>query len=194
MIVVVHEYYTVSRAGKTLREVTCEQCGQDYVYMLHVKIEIRDGTLEGAVSMAERVRALRLNEGIDVAPCPACGWIQKQMYAKARTGTDYLFAFGLGGVCLCGIGLYAVLLSPEAKLRPAKPQDVQILLWILIPCLLITVWRTIVGLTWHPNRQPVEKRLTAAAKISMKRQDYEEMLEREGRKFTDVFGKHFNLD
>ena len=61
-------------------------------------------------------------------------------------------------------------------------------------CLLITVWRTIASLLWHPNRDPVEKRLAVAAKISVKLQGYQEMLEREGRKFTDVLGKCIYVD
>lgn len=76
--------------GKTTKVVRCEACGQHYAYELKRTGEGQDegGLFGGSYSVALERAEANLQEslavGIEVIPCPACGWYQSSMIPKAR--------------------------------------------------------------------------------------------------------------
>jgi hypothetical protein len=85
--------YTSTASGAVLKRVVCEHCQAEYAYTLE-RSAIGEGTSllfidnEGAAqrasSRAEQELQRKLERGIDVVPCPACGWIQKNMIPRVR--------------------------------------------------------------------------------------------------------------
>ncbi len=79
----------VTKKGRVAKVVRCELCGQCYAYELERTVRGSANTLFGG---GETVAARRSEEylrrslafGIDVVPCPACGWYQSSMIPKAR--------------------------------------------------------------------------------------------------------------
>ena len=81
---------TATAEGQTTKLVRCESCGRGYAYQLmrtgrgSASAILDWGSMEARQRAAEHLQS-RLEDGIDVVPCPACGWYQASMIAKART-------------------------------------------------------------------------------------------------------------
>jgi hypothetical protein len=78
-----------SEKGQTTKAVRCEQCGRSYVYELKRTGEGSANTLFGGGYTVAAQRAAEnlqqsLDVGIELVPCPACGWYQSSMFPKAR--------------------------------------------------------------------------------------------------------------
>jgi hypothetical protein len=182
--------YTAKIEGKALREVTCESCGQEYVYVLHIRVK---GTSahpygvnasagpENARADAEAKYRKRLKDAVDLAPCPRCGWIQENMHALARRmkGTDYLqllvgFVAFFAGIGLLGLlPFWGVL---EDLYRVIIPIGLAV---IMLAALAVFFRRLVADRRWHPNDAPAERRLAIAAKISIPREEYLKALQRQ---------------
>jgi hypothetical protein len=89
MFVHVHvETYTAARIGARTKHVQCEQCGTTYEYRC-IRRAVGTGSAtygigkeraqRKAAERAERLLERRLLKGIDPVPCPACGWVQREM-------------------------------------------------------------------------------------------------------------------
>lgn len=75
--------YTAHLSGSILKMVRCEQCAQDYVYVLTRSAEGQgrsllfldnEGARERAASRAERRLREKLERSCDPVPCLHCGW------------------------------------------------------------------------------------------------------------------------
>jgi hypothetical protein len=85
--------YTATLQGQAAKLVCCEQCQFEYVYLIARKAS-GEGTSwlfvdnQGAQQRAQDAAAERLTAKLerarDVVPCPACGWLQKDMVERAR--------------------------------------------------------------------------------------------------------------
>ena len=85
--------YIHTASGSVLRLVCCESCHAEYAYQLKRTAE-GDGTSyfflnnRGAATRASRQAEAslryKLEHGVDLVPCPECGWYQNNMRAKAR--------------------------------------------------------------------------------------------------------------
>jgi hypothetical protein len=80
---------TASVPGQTTKVVRCETCGRNYAYELkRIGHGQADGHSEDSSSLArqraeEDLRHL-LATGIELIPCPACGWYQTDMIPGVR--------------------------------------------------------------------------------------------------------------
>ena len=81
-----HDQFLLSTAerGQITKVVRCEGCGRSYAYELK---RTGHGAAQGHSEAIRRAwenlqRALTI--GVEVIPCPACGWYQSNMIPKAR--------------------------------------------------------------------------------------------------------------
>jgi hypothetical protein len=74
--------------GQTTKMVFCEQCGRSYAYELkrtgEGSADLFNGGHSAAAAQADGNLSWALAVGIDLVPCPACGWYQRHMIPKAR--------------------------------------------------------------------------------------------------------------
>jgi hypothetical protein len=78
-----------AETAHTIRVVHCEACGRCYAYELKRTGRGAANTLFGGGSSVASQRAAEdlqrlLSIGIEVVPCPSCGWYQSNMVPKAR--------------------------------------------------------------------------------------------------------------
>jgi hypothetical protein len=85
--------YTATAKGAVLKLVVCEHCQTEYVYSLErsalgegtsLLFIDNEGAAQRASSRAEQELQRKLERGVDLVPCPACGWIQKNMIPRVR--------------------------------------------------------------------------------------------------------------
>lgn len=125
-----------SRTGAVARNVRCEKCGKWYHYML-----LREGTAdatrghEGEAADAAAARAAyrlmrNLETGVEVVPCPECGWVSAEMAgeAKRRAGRPWTWT-SIGLLSAAGLILlfaYAPgVAMADWELRPDVARAVQ---------------------------------------------------------------------
>jgi hypothetical protein len=87
------ETKSVTSKGAILKVVKCEGCGDEYVYKLErtatgvatgVRFVDEEGKRARASANAETLLNRKLERGVDVVPCPACGRIQQHMIPPCR--------------------------------------------------------------------------------------------------------------
>src|SRR5262245_20606293 len=88
------EEFTSVVSGRAVKEVKCEHCGGEFVYLMERKVggvatswfPVRDGqkAKEQSEAMALLSLHLTLAEDCDPVPCLNCGWYQKEMVRKIR--------------------------------------------------------------------------------------------------------------
>ena len=69
--------YTATVGGFMFRQVTCEDCGAEFVYRL-------ERTGKSAGESLYFVDTRRIAGETDIVPCPECGWLQPSMVRAAR--------------------------------------------------------------------------------------------------------------
>jgi hypothetical protein len=82
--------HSSERTGTALKEVRCEECGLEYVYLLKrsVAIPVGGSNSEADARAGARLAAL-LREGVDLAPCPSCGRYQAEMVEREKNRVSY---------------------------------------------------------------------------------------------------------
>lgn len=146
------------KAGENHVALRCKACSEDYVYFPYSSRKNLNDYLATTSCLA---------------PCPACGWIQRDMLAFARKRVPvsitwpYLVAAFLFFVAV-GFFIYAVTGTPAQRtltvwLIPAG---------LVLAALLFTSWGVFRALRWDPNTLPQWKRLSWAATISMPAEHY----------------------
>src|SRR4051812_37021344 len=85
--------FTATMRGAVYKHVVCQQCQLEYVYPLSRAATGSDTTFlffgmqkaqERAHEAAKATLFRKLVRGVEVAPCPRCGWIQAHMVRRAR--------------------------------------------------------------------------------------------------------------
>ncbi len=169
-------YWSRAR-GRAAKQVTCEECGAEYVYLLE-----REAVGEGsspffldkrgaerrAAKRAERELARKLEAECDVAPCPKCGRIQADMVRMAK-GERLRWLIPLG-LIVGGLGVLLAVLNvwvPEAEIP-----------WSLIAPVAglgaaVLLARFAVVSATDPNDAHVEQRLALAQRTSLTREEFE---------------------
>jgi hypothetical protein len=83
--VIVEQRNWVVRSGAVVKEVRCEDCGGEYVYLM--KRTASSGgfnSKETSARMADLRLEPILKKEFDVVPCPSCGWYQEAMVLRAK--------------------------------------------------------------------------------------------------------------
>ena len=85
--------YTATTYGSVYKHVTCEHCAVEYSYEMYrfatgagLSFLFLDGAgaSERAQTKAENDLIRKLVRGVEVVPCPECGWVQSNMFRRAR--------------------------------------------------------------------------------------------------------------
>ena len=89
MFIIVPAERSLTLTGECRKSLACEMCEREYSYILQRTTQVRQGffTLnysDKAVFAELKVKgekkiATILEDGIDIVPCPACGWVQQTM-------------------------------------------------------------------------------------------------------------------
>lgn len=178
--------------GRTPKFVRCEDCGNDYVYMLERSVTAQGSTLLGdeaslraqlegeARNKLERVLAMEC----DPIPCPICGHIQKYMYREARR-QRWLWSRLISRWCLVLTPVFCLLAllgrSYHHKFETNGSFTVMALLYVLSAttiagAILLPLVRWISNAMYDPNLVPLDRRLDYAKSNSWSRAEYEAIL------------------
>ncbi len=116
--------HTETVAGVAIRPVTCEYCGEQFVYVLSREVSetavglmtVDQSAREAAKATAEENLDQQLAEGVDPVPCPRCGRYQAAMVEEIRQW-KYLWMFLLGLVgFICPFGVFVYLIGIRFQL------------------------------------------------------------------------------
>jgi hypothetical protein len=181
----------VNRAGSVLKEVTCEACGQEYVYLYQKRERItwrfslfHDNKMawQHAGLQADRRLADALSQSCGEVPCPHCGWVQTHMFGAARRKkATYPVCAGLFLLAVSGFVIFCMALAtiypttptsqPGYLIRYGLPAIATLLAAL---AMLGCAWRD--AHWWDPNSASVEARLKRAAKVAVTKDAYLELL------------------
>jgi hypothetical protein len=147
--------------GRTTKLVSCEACGRNYAYELKRTGYGHDdpsfwsfwGSYTAAKQRAEADLRGRLATGIEVIPCPACGWYQSSMIPEARERHRLWMHYV--GACLT-VGLVVPAMVGICILP--FPVFVAGLVSLLAVGTGLLVWRSRLARCYDPNGQDVEAR------------------------------------
>ena len=132
--------------------VRCEDCGFEYVYVMHVKTYRFGQASPESDSAADIYPRTAAREWV---PCPNCGWVQREMYSGYRTNRAALF-FSAG--VLVSLIMLGVLFAEKFKPRFAGYSTKVAFLASTLPALgglsMAAFW---LGL-YNPNRS-AERRM-----------------------------------
>jgi hypothetical protein len=178
--------YRSTVEGRILKEVRCELCGLEYVYVLICQAEGQGTSMlfldnEGAQARArqgaeEQLRA-NLAGGCAVVPCPECGHVQEHMVPQARRlHRAWMKKVAVGAFIVAGISFLPAMIFTMLADRPIEGFAARALLWPLVGvCLAIAVGlpllRIVLSRMYDPNNEPVESRKEAAQKVEVRKED-----------------------
>jgi hypothetical protein len=162
--------YTATAEGSVIKEVTCENCGHAYSYSMSrivtgvEKVLFSSSRGPGkALTKAQKNLATALETEHDDVSCPECGWHQAAHVAFVRSrlypqltnfaGAFFVFAV-LAFVLILVFCVRYVVLLPEHRLPKASSmlQFGLIVLVVAAPGLLLRGLRSLLALTYQPNR------------------------------------------
>jgi hypothetical protein len=170
------------------RCVTCESCGQEYVYLLDDKAVEDLARFFPAVAaeefMAERPTSLVAAAVTRaVAPCPRCGHIQRDMAGlTADTRRPYLFVAGIVVLFVAALFFFYLMSNlANAAARPAEDDTRTAWSWLIEGLLVASGVGLLLGdwirrRRWDPNSQPVATRLKLAGTVSLTKEAYSALL------------------
>lgn len=165
-------FHGVTLTAQTAKSVTCESCGTDYVYLFgatahgegtSLGILGDQGGAERAHDEAETQLQALLADGCSVVPCPACGWVQRQMFPEARRWRHRWMRHVAVGL-LAVAGLVAVV-AFFGTLVSFSGEDLLGAAWWWLGAAILAA--TAGGVAWlrsslanryDPNSEPVEQR------------------------------------
>ena len=107
--------------GTAVKHVKCEQCEQEYVYIVERKAKGHgasmgfssgEGAQDRAKKKAKKTLDSELANAIEPVPCINCGWIQKDMIREARRRyLRWLFVVGLVVTFIAALVLLVILVN-----------------------------------------------------------------------------------
>lgn len=149
--------------------VRCEDCGFEYVYVMHVKTYRFGQASPESDSAADIYPRTAAREWV---PCPNCGWVQREMYSGYRANRAALF-FSAG--VLVSLIMLGVLFAEKFKPRFAGYSTKVAFLASTLPALgglsMAAFW---LGL-YNPNRSAERRtqRVQEGKRRAMPRAQYE---------------------
>jgi hypothetical protein len=179
------------REGSDIKEVTCEACGQQYVYLLRRTVYVpwdfsiwHNNKLAWKSAGMEADLKLRdaLRNGYGDVPCPHCGWIQNHMFKMARNKRAAIPFYAGLLVLLVPVlfGVYVAVTVINPAVERGQAVDFRPYAMIAAPLLAVslvfTTWAWRCATWWNPNSASVEARLRRARKLALTREAYLELL------------------
>jgi hypothetical protein len=179
--------------GRATKLVRCEGCGRNYAYELTRTGYGQDagsfwsfwGSYTVARQKAEADLRHRLATGIEVVPCPACGWYQSSMVPEARR-RHRRWMLHVGQCLAVGLAVPALI---GWSLVP-WPVFVAGLVFPLALGTGLMIWRSRLARRYDPNNEDVEarKRYGQSRATLLSEQEAEDVLARTGA-YDRVAGK-----
>jgi hypothetical protein len=167
------EEFTSVVSGSVDRVVDCESCHQSYVYVVNrtgigktTNLIFQDGSdayrRAGAIAKSQLER--RLEVGIEIVPCPSCGWFQKDMVTLARS--RHLRSLLYLAMMLITAATIVFLIGVFSLLRPG-PQSIPSGVWVgmgvlAVSAIVLVAVRFWLSTTFDPNDEPIAKRIEIA--------------------------------
>lgn len=169
-----------ARASRAVeRPVTCEECGTRYVYVLEREARVygfssildhlTGRARQRAEEFAERALERKLRLACEVAPCPKCGHVQRDMVREARRRhlrwlrrTGWWFTALVVAVGVCN------------RITEIETDEPRLMSWSLFLGLLaigpgLILVHTLLASAHDPNDEHPEARLARAREVSVER-------------------------
>lgn len=156
--------------GKTLKFVTCEKCGDQYVYSMDRTIRkvqrynISQDVDQVGIDLeksAERELQEALQNECDPVPCSKCGWYQRDMVLESQKRfLGWMVPVGKFILIQAGLAMIIVMVLNKPS-KSGENHTALFLIWIILFALLgLSVWGLKLFLaTFHnPNKRPIEER------------------------------------
>lgn len=158
-----------SKKGKTWKVVRCETCRQNYAYELK---RTGRGSANSVFGGGHRIAEQRAEEnlqkllaiGIEVIPCPTCGWYQSSMIPKARRlHRRWMLYVGqcltIGAIPLMIIGGLINGIN-EQNGKPSLPWPIFVagLICLFVGGIGMFVWKYNLARSYDPNDEDMETR------------------------------------
>jgi hypothetical protein len=180
--------YTSTMTGAVLKLVRCEQCGVEYVYRLQrtasgtgssLLFLDNQGAGDRASTRAEGELQGKLERGVDLVPCPSCGWIQEHMFPRARRAhrrwmliTGAWLTFGLLPIAFIGGIANGASGDPPAIPWPVFSVGLSVLAVLGFGLMIAKV---VLARRYDPNSQNVEIRKRLGQARGILREQLEKM-------------------
>jgi hypothetical protein len=161
--------HNVSLSGFDYRTVHCEECGEDYVYILDregqgnsfnpMYLDSKGAEAEAQRKAEENLQHM-LEEEIDPVPCPSCGHFQANMIPVARQ-VRHSWMTGLALIMMLAFAISII------TALGAKQLSTQVIAAVVSGvCLVITVCalllQKLLQQSYNPNHLPISQRLELA--------------------------------
>ncbi len=182
--------YSATVRGQAPKLTQCEKCGHEYVYFLSrrasgegtsILFADNKGARERAHERAAERLAAKLDNACDPVPCPACGWLQRDMIARMchkRYGwmdIPLYVLYPLAAILLV-IVIWALTAAPDED-RNGEYQSFLIAVCSLFGIIALSA----VGLSvlcfklrkhFDPNAEDVEKRKERGRSRALSKKDF----------------------
>lgn len=180
--------YSSTLRGAVLKVVHCEQCQVEYFYRLErtgqgtgtsLLFLDNEGAAGRATVEAHQSLTAKLERGVDLVPCPSCGWYQRDMLPRARREyRRWMFyvaaclTFGLFPLAFLGAIFNSV--NPDS---PPIPWPLFIAVVAVLGSLGVGLWlvRFVSCRRYDPNRLDVELRKRLGKARALRREDLDKL-------------------
>jgi uncharacterized protein (DUF697 family) len=179
--------YNSTVRGRAVKQVTCEGCRLEYVYMVE-RTGSGEGTSvlfldnEGAAGRAEQaaVREVeqKLAEAVDVVPCPGCGRVQLHMFARAaRDRYGWCTTAAVAAVVVAVIAGVVAAVGTTAQMSDRTLTVVGgVAGAAVLTAVLLLVYAARGRAQFDPNDWPAEQRFQLAADRAVTKEQFGRML------------------
>jgi RNase P subunit RPR2 len=147
--------FTATMTGREIREVKCEKCGAEYVYIVQVRAKgsgfsplfLDDDRAWARAGKEAKQRVKQQLRGLHLPiPCPNCGWYQKHMVELLRKRRLYRWMWVVS-LPLIWLAFKWCLTSPDS------PNGLGAGLWLSVSAAL-AVAAAVFHFTWLDNMNP----------------------------------------
>jgi hypothetical protein len=195
MVIPVGMDYTATVQGSAIKLVQCEQCQQEYLYQMtrsafgesrSVLFLNMEGAKDRAANKAQELLRQKLEKTCDPVPCPACGWYQQNMVARARY-LRYKWMSTLA-IAMLPIGLIlglagGIMTGIHDRDPDSIPFFVIAIIWGIAAVALLALPSLVAIRIWlrrrfDPNLGNVEERKTLGQQLAMTKEAFTAMLQR----------------
>jgi hypothetical protein len=175
-------------AGAVFKLVTCERCTHEFAFLMErtgegAKTSLlflnEDGASWAAKREAEAELQHRLERGVDVVPCPRCGYVQPRMVRKARREYHRWMLY-VGGALLILLAPTAMFLVIGNKAAEVKGDPPLISWWwllggIALPALTgigLMVGRLWLARRYDPNAGDPELAVLRGRQLALSQEEF----------------------
>ena len=176
--------YNAAVGGSVVKDVECESCRTEYVYLMErvgkgvgnsLYLLDNEGAERRAESAAHSALERKLQRECDVVPCPSCGHVQQQMVRRAKRNL-HRWVVPVGIACLA-IGLILVMLEAYwISMRTVSKEPILLGLdvaWgLVVAGIGLVILRRILAALHDPNSPERRgERMAEAATRTMSKQE-----------------------